>query len=77
MDKPFKDKQTQQTTNIHGNSYEAGLKSNLALNHSIEFQSDGKITTLRDADNWSQKEIKNRTEVMINILLDQIKFSWE
>ena len=77
MDKPFKDKQTQQTTNIHGNSYEAGLKSNLALNHSIEFQSGGKITTLRDAENWSQKEIKNRTEVMINILLGQIKFSWE
>lgn len=77
MDKPFKDKQTLQATNINGNSYEAGLKNNLALNHSVTFQSGGDITNLSEADKWSKKEVENRTDVMINTLIDQIKFSWE
>lgn len=72
----FERKQRKEEINSFGNTLQIGYKNGLNLNE-LEFNYNGELKSLSDADEWSENHINARTESMVQNLMNIYSFKDE
>jgi hypothetical protein len=72
----FTKKQDKTAVNVFGNQIFVGYKNGLALN-GVPFAVRGQTISLATADRWTREHILARNEVMVDMLIDILRFDVE